>query len=58
MGVGGNKDQPVPVRPGQRDLRPGGREVQAHPIQGLQAHPPPPGQIDTFIINNNKNIIG
>ena len=50
MGVGGNKDQPVPVRPGQRDLRPGGREVQAHPIQGLQAHPPPPGQIDTFIV--------
>ncbi len=43
VSTGGDQDQPVAVRPGERDLRPGGRQVQAHPIQGLQAHPPPPG---------------
>ncbi len=43
VSTGGDQDQPVIVRPGERDLRPGGRQVQAHPLQGLQAHPPPPG---------------
>ncbi len=43
VSTGGDQDQPVVVRPGERDLRPGGRQVQAHPLQGLQAHPPPPG---------------
>jgi hypothetical protein len=43
VSTGGDQDQPVAVRPGERHLRPGGRQVQAHPIQGLQAHPPPSG---------------
>jgi hypothetical protein len=43
VSTGGDQDQPVVVRPGERHLGPGGRQVQAHPLQGLQAHPPPSG---------------
>jgi hypothetical protein len=43
VSTGGDQDQPVVVRPGERHLRPGGRQVQAHPLQGLQAHPSPSG---------------
>ena len=49
--VGGHQDQPVPVRPGQRHLGPGGRQVQAHPLQGLQAHAPAPGIIIQHFMN-------
>ncbi len=41
--AGGDQDQPVVVCPGERHLRLGGRQIQAHSLQGLQAHPSPSG---------------
>ena len=35
---GGDEDQPVTVRARQRDFRPGGRQVDSHPIQRFEAH--------------------
>jgi hypothetical protein len=52
LGVGGNKDQPVPVCAGQRHLRSGGRQVQAYSIQGLQADPPTTGQVSPTLISS------
>jgi hypothetical protein len=56
VSTGGDQDQPVVVRLGERHLRPGGRQVQAHPLQGLQAHPPPSGILVRHLSLRNAHV--